>query len=104
MKIELALFNTDERKWEGMVMVEGELFKVTIFPGSATEEWKAVLMTGAFVELTPENKLTQAIEVAYGEYNKPYQTLKRSEVDELAKLVAEKPEMLEEIMEILKGR
>lgn len=102
-KIELALFDADTRCWKGLTLIDGELFKVNLFPGSATEEWQAVLMTGAFVELTPGNKLTQAIERAYNDHIKASQPLTRSEVDNLTELVAGKPEALKEIMAALKG-
>jgi len=102
-KIELALFDADDRRWMGLTLIDGELFKVNIFPGSATQEWSAVLMTGAFVELTGGDKLTQAIERAYDEYSRVGQPLTRSEVDKLTELVASKPEALEEIMAVLKG-
>lgn len=102
-KIELALFDADTNIWKGLTLIDGELFKVNIFPGSATEEWNAVLMTGAFVELTWESKVTQAIERAYDEYIKAGQRLTRSEVNSLTELVANKPEVLEKIMAVLKG-
>ena len=83
--------------------MDGELFKVTLFPGSATEEWKAVLMAGAFVECTPTNKLAQAIERAYDEYSKVCQPLTRDEVDNLTELVAGNPEALDEVIKVLEG-
>lgn len=103
MKIELALFDTDTRAWRGLTKIDGEMFKVHLFPGSATKDWEAVLMTGDFVELTPENKIVQAIKKAFDDYNKVSQPLTRLEVDKLAKLVTDNPDALEEIMRALKG-
>jgi len=102
MKVELALFDV-EKVWRGLVKVDGELFKVYLFPGSATKEWEAVLMSGDFVECSPKNKLTQAIEKGYGEYIKAGQSLTQLEVDKLTELVAGNQEALEEIKKVLEG-
>jgi len=103
VKVELALFDTDSRVWRGLVKIEGELFKVHLFPGSATKEWEAVLLTGAFVECTPNNPLTIAIEKAFEDYINLRQPLTRSEIDSLVELVNDKPEILEEIKKALEG-
>lgn len=102
MKIELALSHIESRVWVGLCLINGELNKVRLFPGSATEDWQAQLQPHLFVELTEGNKLKDAIEreaVASQDV-----TRSASEMDKLIRLMEEHPELEEEIREALEGR
>jgi hypothetical protein len=66
MKIVLSV--VDDRRWQGLVEIEDAIYKVTLWPGSATEEWKALLQTAAWVELD-EGKIPNAITKAKERYD-----------------------------------
>jgi hypothetical protein len=101
MKIELALSHIESRAWKGLCLIDGELMKVVIFPGSATEEWQAEIQPHLFVELTDGNKLKDAIERASASSQK--MTRVASEMDKLCRLMEEHPELAEEITKVLRG-
>ena len=95
MKIELALSHVEQRSWKGLCLVDGELNKVIIYPGSATEDWEAEISPYLYVELT-EGKLKEAIERAHIRYNSSQSMTRRSdEFDDIPQ------EALEEIMKII---
>lgn len=63
--MKLLLTIIESTCWKGVVEIEDELFKVTFFPGSATEEWRAILQPTAFVRLTQGGELEKAISRAH---------------------------------------
>lgn len=99
MKIELALSHIEPRVWEGLCLIDGELNKVRIFPGSATEDWQAEVQPHLFVELTEGNQLKMAIERAAVASQDV--TRSASEMDKLIRLMEEHPELEEEIRKVL---
>jgi hypothetical protein len=103
MKIELALSAVESRVWKGLTMIDGELFKVSIFPGSATTDWEAEVAPHLYVECTPGNKMTEAIERAF----KIWEIRRDVSEDEfrmMVRVINEHPEMLEEIREALQKK
>ena len=96
MKIELALVDSDSRRWRGLIKVDGEVYGVTLFPGSATEEWRAVVEMGAFVELSEGAPLHKAIEKAVKEFNEPRDE-DNKELLTLLKEISKDPNLLEEL-------
>jgi hypothetical protein len=101
MKIELALSAIEERVWKGLTLIDGELFTVSIFPGSATTDWDAEVAPMTYVECTPGNKMTEAIERAF----KMWEIRGRVPEEDfrvMIEVINEHPEMLEEIRQALK--
>lgn len=101
MKIELALSHIESRVWVGLCLINGELNKVRLFPGSATEDWQAEVQPHLFVELTEGNQLKMAIERAAVASQE--MTRSANEMDKLCRLMEEHPELAEEIEQVLKG-
>jgi hypothetical protein len=66
--VKIVLSVVDDRRWQGLVDIDGEIYKVTLWPGSTTEEWKALLQTAAWVELD-EGKIPNAITKAKERYD-----------------------------------
>lgn len=101
MKLFLADF--EGHIWKGMVDLDGETFKVNIFPGSATKDWQAVLMSGGWTELTPGNKLTLAIEKALEDWKTSSLPIPLSQQQTILETIKDHPELMDEIAQILKG-
>jgi len=104
-KIELALFHADDLRWEGLCMIDGKLFKITFFPGSVNEEWKATLMVGSFVPLTEDGALFKAAHQAYEDWMQPSQisTRKADPLEQVIRLLKDQPHILKELKEALNG-
>jgi hypothetical protein len=98
MKIVLSV--VDDRRWQGLVDIDGEIYKVTIWPGSATEEWRALLQTSAWVELD-EGKVVDAIVKAKERYDLGGSAL--DEVAELMKLAEGNTELSRKIKEVMES-
>ena len=96
MKIVLSV--VDDRRWQGLVEIEGEVYKVTLWPGSATEEWKALLQTAAWVELDGEDKISKAIQIA----KKDYESGTVSILDLMKAARADEP-LMAKIREVMKS-
>jgi hypothetical protein len=103
LKVELALSHIEQRVWVGLCLVDGELMKVRIFPGSATEDWQAELQPHLYVELS-EGKLKEAIERAKVDYDSSQNLTCSSEMEKLCRLVEEHPEVVDEIRKVLNGQ
>lgn len=103
MKINLALFNA-ERTWRGLTMIDGEMFKVTLFPGSATQPWEAELRVASFIELDEEKPLYKAIEKEFNHYINLSHGLTQDENDKMVELIESNPEMMREIQEVLEKK
>ena len=88
----------DDRRWQGLVEIEGEIYKVTLWPGSATEEWKALLQTAAWVELDGEDKISKAIQIA----KKDYESGTVSILDLMKAARADEP-LMAKIREVMKS-
>ena len=100
MKIELALVETDERRWMGLVKVEGEVYKIVLFPGSATTEWRAVAMTGAFTGIEENSRLYEPIRKAVEEFNEVRDEMKDESAryeERMLKELLEDPNLIEEL-------
>lgn len=97
--MKLFLSQVDSHSWKGLVEIEGETFKVTLFPGSATKDWDAVLEIGGWVELTPDTKLIQAIERSLIDWERGVPPQEQAILEALK----EHPELLEVIVNALKG-
>jgi len=104
MKIELALSDVETRRWKGLCLIDGELFKVILFPGSATTDWTVQLTPTLFVECTPENKMTVAIEKGYKMWEIGEVVSSEDEFRVMLKAINEHPEMLEEIRKALQKK
>lgn len=103
MKIELDLFSAG-RTWRGMTLIDGNMFKVTLFPGSATQEWGAELGVSTFVELDEEKAIFSAIKRAYEGYINLSHGLTQDEENRLVELIENNPEAMREIQEVLNWR
>ena len=102
--MKLFLSQVDSRSWRGLVEIDGETFKVTLFPGSATTDWEAVLEIGGWVELSDDSKLTQAIYSAYtSDQQRGEQPISKPQEQAILEALKEHPELLEEIANALKG-
>lgn len=102
--MKLFLSQVDSHSWRGLVDINGETFKVTLFPGSATKDWEAVLEIGGWVELSDDSKLTQAIEKSYTLWNliEPAAPHNKPQAQEILEALKTHPELLEDITKILK--
>ncbi len=65
--MKLLLSHCETNWWKGLVETGEGLFGVTLFPGSATKPWTAVLECKGWVELTEGSPLITAIQAALGE-------------------------------------
>ena len=101
--MKLFLCHTEDHTWEGLVDIDGETFKVNIFPGSATKDWQAMLMSGGWTELTPGNKLTLAIERAYADWKASGLPITISQQQTILEAIKDHPELMDEIVKILRG-
>lgn len=101
--MKLFLSQVDSHSWKGLVEIEGETFKVTLFPGSATKDWEAVLEIGGWVELSDDSKLTQAITQAYTSWQQGEQPISKPQEQAILEALKEHPELLEVIVNALKG-
>jgi hypothetical protein len=102
-EMKLALVMVDDL-WKGLVEIEGELFKVTLWPGSATTEWKASLQPHLFVELTEGQPIANAIEVAKKRLGQDVTQIPSTPPEaDLLRMVRDNPELLKEILEALNG-
>ena len=92
--MKLCLTHIDDRKWVGVLEKEGDFFKVTLFPGSATTDWEAILQPTLFQSLT-STKLIEAIDRSFNEkdFPSPGESVSYSLPDEV----------VEKVMEIMKG-
>ena len=98
MSVRLFLSHIDDRYWKGMVDVDGETWKVTLFPGSSTKPWSAVLESGGWVELTPDSPIIVAIQIALDEW----QTQPIHPSPLINKIKDISPDVLEKILTLLK--
>jgi len=101
--MKLFLSQVDSHSWRGLVDINGETFKVTLFPGSATTDWEAVLEIGGWVELSDDSKLTLAVSSAYKSWQKMEQPIPHTQEQALLEALKEHPELLEVIVNALKG-
>ena len=102
--MKLFLCVVTDRRWQGLVDVEGEVFKVNLFPGSAVKDWEAVLEVGDWVDLTPDSTIVRAIERAkksWDEFTIP-PTMLQEEI--ILRAIQERPELMEEILKVLSGK
>jgi len=100
MKIVLSV--VDDRRWQGLVEIEGEIYKVTIWPGSATEEWKALLQTAAWVELD-EGKILRAIMEAKKDYDGESTIMDKVDIVELLKVARGDETLMAKIREVMES-
>jgi nitrogen fixation protein FixH len=103
MKVELALSVVEGRVWKGLTLIDGELFKVSIFPGSATTDWDAEVVPMTYVECDPGNKLAEAIERAVKMWELR-EKVPEEDFRVMIRVINEHPEMLEEIREALQKK
>ena len=76
MKIELALFKTTDTFWEGLVRIEGEIYKATLFPPRpGKNDWEGVVYQGGFVTLDEGKVMYEAIKKGWEEFTKLRQSL-----------------------------
>lgn len=95
----LFLCVVDEHRWQGLVEIDGETFKVILFPGSATKDWEAVLMDGGWVELSDDSKLTQAVVTAYTSLQqRGEQPIPKSQEQFILEALQADPNLLDEIL------
>jgi len=95
--MKLALSFVDASRWKGLLEDDkGDIYKVTLFPGSATEPWHAVIESGGWVELE-EGKLTEAIREAF------QSQIYSAQEDALLKAIQSNPDILEEILKVLRS-
>jgi len=103
MKIELALSMVERRVWKGLTLIDGELFAVNIFPGSATTDWDAEVAPMTYVECTAGNKMTEAIERGFKMWELR-EKVPEEDFRVMIKAINEHPEMLEAFREALQGK
>ena len=97
--MEMAVSHVGDR-WFGLVRIEDRIFKVTLWPGSATKEWEALLTETTFVELTPGGKIEKAISLEWRKW-KLGEQLPEDDYRKMLMVINEHPEMLEEIEKAL---
>lgn len=101
--MKLFLSQVDDRRWQGLVDINGETFKVVLFPGSATEPWVATLQVGGWVELTSDGRITAAITKAFDEQKREHLFLK-PQAQGIAEILQGHPELLDEILKAISGK
>jgi len=101
--VKIALSVVDDKTWKGLLMMDdGEIYKVTLWPGSATEDWKALLQVAAWVELDSE-KIIKAIGEAKERYDKGVMESPIVGIDRLVDLLKGDKILLKAIEEVMKG-
>jgi hypothetical protein len=99
----LFLCVIDDRRWQGLVEIEGETFKVNLFPGSAVKDWEAVLEVGGWVEISDDTKIPQAIIRALKSWSfaRPTQPEPKPQEQVILEALKEHPELLDEILTVI---
>ena len=100
----LFLCIIDDRRWQGLVEIKGETFKVNLFPGSAVKDWEAVLEVGGWVDLTPDSQIVRAIERAKQAWDEFTIPTKRSQEELILKAIQKQPQLLDEILKAISGK
>lgn len=98
MKLFLSQVDTT---WKGLVDIEGETFKVTLLPGSATEDWKAVLEVGGWVELSSDGKIADAIRTALLDQERLEQPILKPQEQAILEALQEQPQLMDEILKAI---
>ena len=100
--MKIALSVVDDKTWKGLLQLDdGEIYKVTLFPGSATTEWKATLQVAAWVELDSE-KIIKAISEAKERFDKGVMESPIVGIDNLVELLKTDSNLREKIAEVLR--
>jgi hypothetical protein len=93
----------DRAYGRGLVEIEGEMFKVTLFSGSATEEWSAILQPTTWIEVEDDDKIGRAI---LREKNKPPEE-RRATYDPLKEVMrmleSTNPDLVKSIEVVMEG-
>ena len=100
--MKILISTSDVRMWQGLVQIEEEVYRVTLWPGSATEEWKALLQPAAWVELS-EGKVKKAIEEAKGVYDRGESVIEKVDIVDLLEIVRGDEKLRKKIEEVMKG-
>lgn len=105
MNIKIVLGeSSQDNRWWGLVEIDGEIYKVTLWIGSAVKPTTALLQTAAWTELTEEGSLFQPIKEAYDQYHhppEPSHIVTRHSIDQIKNLVVDNPEAADEIAKLL---
>ena len=101
--MKIALSVVDDKTWKGLLMMDdGEIYKVTLWPGSATEDWRALIQVAAWVEIDSE-KIIKAISEAKERYDKGMMESPTIEIVELMKVIQKDSVLRRKIEEVMKG-
>ena len=104
--MKMMVIVVESRRWLGLVDIEGQVYKFTLWPGSATEEWRALLQPATWVELS-EGKIPRAISEAKKVYDVgPEPEPQGDSLEELylrLKMDESKKDLLAEIEEVMRG-
>ena len=99
--MKLILSVIEERRWLGVVEYNGDLYKVILFPGSATTDWQASLQPTSWVEMPLSSKIGEA--VVRGHHRYDWVSKNRDTNHEMLKAVNENHQLMERILNLLKG-
>lgn len=102
--MKLFLSQVTDRHWIGLVDIDGETFKVTLFPGSMVKDWEAVLEVGGWVELTPDTQITRAIERAKQGWDEFTIPVTQTQEEIILRAIQEQPQLMEEILKAISGK
>jgi hypothetical protein len=92
-----------DHHWIGLVDIEGETFKVTLTPGSATKPWTAVLESGGWVDLTEGSSITTAIQTALIEWQSGPSPLPIPLEQTFLQALKDNPNLLAQIEKVING-
>jgi hypothetical protein len=101
--MKIALSVVDDKRWQGLLQLEdGEIWKVTLWPGSATEEWRALLQVAVWVKLDSP-KIMRAIEEAKVRYDRGMMESPEIGIENLVELMKGDSELARKIREVMEG-
>ena len=103
--MKLFLCVIDDHRWQGLVDIDGDTFKINLFPGSAVKDWQAVLEVGGWVELSDDSKLTQAVVRAYTSIQQQgEQPTSKPQEQVILEALQAQPGLLDEILKAISGK
>ena len=102
--MKLFLCVIDDRRWQGLVDIDGETFKINLFPGSAVKDWEAVLEVGGWVDLTPNSQIVRAVERAKQGWDEFTIPVKQTQEEIILRAIQEQPQLMDEILKAISGK
>ena len=93
-----------DRAWgRGLVEIDGEMYKLVLFSGSATEEWTAQLQPILFQEIEEESKIGRAVREELERPPEEVRVINDPLAETMRLLKRTNPELVDSVQVILDG-